>query len=284
MTDSTNAKIRIAIHKRTSVFSMSARRIFFIAAALAVCGVLACSLAGWMEKRPLPPSGGLFIPGEILIPGPHFLQADPKWGGDLLGPTEDSLASVGCAVSSAAMVLAGYGVETDPGKLNAFLQSLPGGYTPQGWLYWEKAAESAPGFVLLPHYEDVPSYFLMDSNLLRGNPVIIRLRYPSGITHFMVVCGKSGFDYLVRDPGWGGLRGVYPLRDFGGPIEALRFYRKPQSKAALEKEGDAARRHDCRAPSSNRLRAATLCVTQGLLPGVFLFRAFSRQGLAGFFF
>jgi hypothetical protein len=125
------------------------------------------------------------------------------------------------------MVLAGYGADTDPGRLNAFLQSRPGGYTPQGWLYWEKAAEAAPGLNLLPHYEDAPSFFLIDWNLLCGNPVIIRLRYPGGTTHFMVIAGKRGFDYLVRDPGSGGARGVYALREFGAPIEALRFYRKP---------------------------------------------------------
>lgn len=205
---------------------MFARRIFPILAILILLAAGLAWIAGWMEKRPLPPSGGLFVPGEILIPGAHFLQGDPRWGGDQLGPTEDSLASAGCAVTSAAMVLAGYGVDTDPGKLNAFVQSCSG-YTPQGWLYWEKAAGAAPGLNLLPHYEDAPSYFLIDSNLLRGNPVIIRLRYPGGTTHFMVICGKRGFDYLVRDPGPGGQRGVYELRDFGGPIEALRFYQKP---------------------------------------------------------
>jgi len=205
---------------------MFARRIFPIFAILILL-VVAVWVSGWMEKRPLPPSGGLFIPGEILIPGPHFLQSDPAWGGDLLGPTGDSLASVGCAVASAAMVLAGYGTDTDPGRLNAFLQSRTGGYTPQGWLYWEIAAEASPGLRLLPHYEDAPSFFLIDSNLLRGNPVIIRLRYPGGTTHFMVIAGKRGFDYLVRDPGSAGARGVYALRDYGGPIEALRFYRKP---------------------------------------------------------
>lgn len=186
-------------------------------------------LSGWMEKRPLAPSGGLYIPGEILIPGPHFLQADPKWGGDVLGTTDDPIASVGCALASSAMVLAGYGIDTDPGRLNSFLNATPGGYTPEGWIYWEKAAEVAPDLLpkLLPHYEDKPSFCLIDCNLLQGNPVIIRLRYPNGVTHFMVICGKRGWDYLVRDPGSGGSRGVYPLKDFGGPIEALRFYRKP---------------------------------------------------------
>ncbi len=210
---------------------MFARRIFpaFLLAVLLTCAGLAWWVAAWMEKRPLEPSGGLFFPAHLVIPGPHFLQADPAWGSDPLGPTEDPLASVGCAVTSAAMVLGGYGANTDPGRLNAFLQTTSGGYTPQGWLYWEKAAEVDPSLArrLLPHYEDAPSYFLIDSNLLRGNPVIIRLRYPSGITHFMVICGKSGWDYLVRDPGSGGTRGIYPLREFGGPIEALRFYKKP---------------------------------------------------------
>jgi hypothetical protein len=212
-------------------FTVSARRIFSVVVLLvvAVCAAAVFWLSGWMEKRPLAPSGGLFIPGEILVPGPHYLQFDPKWGGEVLGQTKDPLATVGCAVASAAMVLAGYGIDTDPGRLNAFLNATKDGYTAEGWLYWEKAAEVDPAFAgkLLPHYEDKPSFCLIDCNLLRGNPVIIRLRYAGGTTHFMVVCGKRGWDYLVRDPGPGGTNGVYPLKDFGGPIEALRFYRKP---------------------------------------------------------
>ncbi|MFZ4599078.1 MAG: hypothetical protein ACOYNN_10565 [Terrimicrobiaceae bacterium] len=210
---------------------MSARRIFLLLVALALGGLGASAwwTIGWLQKGPTASSGGIFVPGEILIPGPIFLQGDSRWGGDKLGPTEDSMEAVGCAVASAAMVLASYGADTDPGRLNEFLKNLPGGYTPQGWVYWEKAAEVDPALTarLLPHYEDAPSHFLIDWNLLLGNPVIVRLRYPSGVTHFLVVCGKRGFDYLVRDPGSGGIRGVYPLKDFGGPIEALRFYQRP---------------------------------------------------------
>jgi hypothetical protein len=57
--------------------------------------------------------------------------------------------------------------------------------------------------------------------------VIARLRYPNGVTHFVVICGKEGFDYLIRDPGRGGERGIYALKQFGSGIEAIRFYRKP---------------------------------------------------------
>lgn len=211
---------------------MSASRFFLclIAALLALAALCASWIAGWLEKRPLECSGGLYIPGSIEIAGPHFLQGDSRWANDTLGVTKDSLASVGCAVTSAAMVLAGYGVDTDPQRLNRFLQKTPGGYTREGWIYWEKAAEidALLAAQILPHYEDKASHFLIDWNLLQGNPVIVRIRYPSGITHFVVICGKRGFDYLIWDPGSGGKRGVYPLNEFSGPIEALRFYKKPK--------------------------------------------------------
>jgi hypothetical protein len=192
--------------------------------------------ADWGKLRQIPTTGGIFFPWRHVIEGPHFLQGDPRWAEDFLGPTTESMAESGCAVASAAMALGALGVHTDPGELNRFLEKIPGGYTPQGWIYWEKAAEVAPERVaaLLPHYEDLPSFYLMDWNLLRGNPVIARVRYPNGITHFVLVCGKEGYEYLVRDPGEGGGNGLRPLSDFPGPVEALRFYRKPAFLDASE--------------------------------------------------
>jgi hypothetical protein len=40
----------------------------------------------------------------------------------------------------------------------------------------------------------------------------------------VVIAGKDGFDYLVQDPGGGAAKGLYPLRELGSDIEALRFY------------------------------------------------------------
>jgi len=52
----------------------------------------------------------------------------------------------------------------------------------------------------------------------------VRVRLANGITHFVVIAGKDGFDYLIRDPGAGSAKGLYPLRELGSDIEALRFY------------------------------------------------------------
>lgn len=176
-------------------------------------------IALWNKKGMIAASGGL--PMRVLLQVPHFCQSDPLWGNDSLADTEATLAQEGCAVTSAAMVLASYGADTDPGHLNAVLQEN-GGYTEQGWIHWEKAAEAATG--VRHAYEDLPSYRLIDLELLRGNPVIVRVRLQSGVTHFVVIAGKSGFQYLIHDPA--SQEGISLLSSLNSPVEALRFYRR----------------------------------------------------------
>ena len=182
---------------------------------------------GWyfFGKRVLPPAGGVYYPGRLELKVPLFLQGDPAWGHDQLALSVHTMGQVGCAVTSAAMVMKFYGVDTNPGKLNDFLREN-GGYDENNDLQWEGPTAMAPA-LFRKAYEDLPSYFLIDSNLYRGNPVIVRLHLRSGWTHFVVIMGKQGFDYLIRDPSSAGLRkGVYPLREIGRPMEALRYYEK----------------------------------------------------------
>ena len=182
-------------------------------------------LALWLKpQKNLCSRGGIYWPVRQELRVPAFAQGDPRWGEDPLGATSATLHAEGCAVSSAAMILASYGIDTDPGRLNRFLTGHEG-FTPQGWLDWDKAAGCAPGRCEKA-YEDAPSYARMDWNLLRGNPVIVRIRFASGTTHFVVIAGKEGWDYLIRDPGAGAPRGMYPLSEIAAQIEALRYYRK----------------------------------------------------------
>ena len=178
----------------------------------------------WTWKRKLSPRGGRPFLTRVELPVPSFQQSDDKWSDDALGGVAENgtLGGEGCAVAAAAMVFKFYGIDVDPQLLNWFLTGV-GGYTDQGWIYWDRAAWFAPDRVRHV-YEDLPSYKLIDSNIAHGNPVIVRVRLASGITHFVVIAGKDGFDYLVRDPGAGSAKGLYPLRELGSDIEALRFY------------------------------------------------------------
>lgn len=178
----------------------------------------------WNRLGPLEPSGGLFFQPRLELNVPAFRQADDRWRDDLLGKTPASLGAEGCAVASAAMVLASYGADTDPGRLNKLVTEADG-YVGNGWLDWDKAAD-VTGNIARKVYEADPSFRLIDENLRRRNPVIVRLRTEGGITHFVVIAGKEGYDYLVRDPGAGAAKGLYPLKEFGSKIEALRFYQK----------------------------------------------------------
>jgi hypothetical protein len=178
----------------------------------------------WKRRGPIEAYGGVFFPTRVELPVPLFRQADDRWRNDRLANGPTTLAQEGCAVSSAAMVLASYGIDTDPGRLNRALSENEG-FEGTSWIRWEKAAE-VTGNYAEKAYEDLPSYELIDLNLQNGNPVIVRVRAKSGTTHFVVIAGKDGYEYLTRDPGAGSSKGLYPLREYGSKIEALRFYRR----------------------------------------------------------
>ena len=166
--------------------------------------------------------GGRYFIHRTVIPVPPLQQDDPHWSEELLGNTIDTLGQQGCAVTSAAMILRAYGVDTDPSRLNAFLTRHEG-YVGDGLLDWDRVG----GIVneqVQKVYEDYASYALIDSQILRGNPVIVRLHLRNGSTHFVVIVGKEGWDYLIRDPARPPGYGVYPLDKLTGHIEALRYF------------------------------------------------------------
>jgi hypothetical protein len=197
---------------------------WIIAGVLVLVAVLVCVWVLWGlgAKRVIASSGGIYFLRSVKLEVPAFRQADPRWHTDPLGDTKDTLGQTGCAVTSAAMVLKSYGVDTDPQRLNAYLTGHQG-YEGNGYIIWEKAAELAHGGVEKA-YEDLPSYWQIDRQLLKHNPVIVRLHLPGGGTHFVVIAGKRGFDYLIMDPGAGWKKGLYPLREITPKIEGLRYY------------------------------------------------------------
>ncbi len=166
------------------------RRVLLWAAGILIAGAIYFGVPAFFAwKHVISSSGGHYFVHRVEIPVPVFSQDDPRWTLELLGPTFDTVGQAGCAITSAAMVLSAYGVDTDPSRLNQYL-STHAGYTENGWVYWEKAAEVAPGSQVEKAYEDLPPYTLIDDTLLKGNPVIVRLKLHNGTSPFVVVVGK----------------------------------------------------------------------------------------------
>src|SRR5512147_572257 len=66
-------------------------------------------------------------PGHGALAVPMFKQWDQRWGDDPVGGSGEPLRSVGCTVSCVAMAFRHFGMDTDPGRLNAWLRAS-GGY------------------------------------------------------------------------------------------------------------------------------------------------------------
>ena len=110
------------------------------------------------------------------------------------------------------------------GQLNAFL-TRTGGFTGDGLIHWSRVPSIAPAHLELAYNGD-PSYELIDSNLLAGNPVIALITLPDGPLSFR---GDRG----ERRPGLFDPRsgcfsvpgGPTTLRDLTDRIAGLCFFR-----------------------------------------------------------
>jgi hypothetical protein len=140
--------------------------------------------------------------GELFkmspIPTAHYLQNDPAWKDDTIGGSGERLGRVGCAVASLAMAFDHYGVKATPKDLNNFLKTSEG-YTLRGWLKWNAISKFADGKVTMA-YIGPATHARMDEALRQQQPIIVKVFINRVIPHWVLVVGKEGDDYLMRDP------------------------------------------------------------------------------------
>jgi hypothetical protein len=171
----------------------------------------------------IPSTGGEYFERRVEIPVPVFAQDDPRWSNVRLGPSTDTLGDEGCAVTSAAMVISFYGIKTDPLQLNSFLTKA-GGFSDDGLIHWRRVPAIAPSHLELA-YNGYASYELIDANLLEKNPVIAVIHLRDGAYHFVVIVGKEGRNYLIRDPAAPVFWQPYPLSKLTDRIDGICFFR-----------------------------------------------------------
>jgi hypothetical protein len=156
---------------------------------------------------------------------PHtFCQTDPRWAEVELGTSGCKLGSHGCLVCSTAMAATSLGVRLSPSELNERLKQHDG-FQPQGWLIWNAVSRVTEGR-LTADYHTRPRHEWIDSALKAGAFPVIAHPLPNGTRHWVLVVGKEGFDYLVRDPLTHEPKKPVKLSTLTDRIQAVRVIKK----------------------------------------------------------
>lgn len=157
---------------------------------------------------------------SINLPVPLLKQTDSDWASDvydqanLWSPSDSTIGSWGCALTSAAMVFNYHGITKlpdtsflTPGTLNNWLKNQPDGYVRNGlvnWLALARLSKEAKDSGLNPDFAFDALEFQkivgmnnsrLDADLDNSQPDI--LEEPG---HFVVVTGKQNTTYSINDP------------------------------------------------------------------------------------
>jgi hypothetical protein len=149
------------------------------------------------QNAPIASIGGESLELSVKESNDYFLQTDPRWSNDAIGGSGELLSSVGCTISAVAMASVSLGYSIDPGELNKRLINIDG-YTKRGWLIWEKIEEATFGEISVRVPSDL-QYQEIDQALMEGSIPIVKYYLPNGISHWVVIVGKSGREYLTKD-------------------------------------------------------------------------------------
>ena len=140
-----------------------------------------------------------------MLPVPYFNQCDSRWSSDQLGGDGPTICSQGCALTSAAMVMAYYGVDTDPQRLNDAIGR--DGYDATYRIYWSAVRNTCHDETNQIEYSPGTVGFdttVLNNHLDAGHPVIVYVYCPGygGYYggHFVVVTGRSDGTYYINDP------------------------------------------------------------------------------------
>lgn len=181
-------------------------------------------LAAWqLRERNSPPisaNGGELFQNFSALETRSYLQNDDRWKDEKIGGSGEKLGDVGCAICSLAMALGHFDIHYTPKELNDQLKTN-GGYTWRGWLKWQ-AISTITGNKITVQTVGKPSHADIDAALRVGNPVVAKLLMNGTVPHWVLIVGKKGTEYLIRDP-LGDGRTLEPISKYDSDIFGVRI-------------------------------------------------------------
>ena len=122
--------------------------------------------------------------------GNYYNQRDSQWANHGIGSSSESIANVGCLVTSVAMVMSHYGKGASPADVASTLDL----FVP-GTAYMYQGSRSVAGATIT---RTSTSTGVIDGELAAGHPVIVGVY--NGPAHFVVLKSGSGGNYTMNDP------------------------------------------------------------------------------------
>ncbi len=144
-------------------------------------------------------------------------QQDGRWGPAGLGTSPaDTIASAGCAITAVDMLLAYYGLGTDPGRLNSWL-AANAGYAFEDEIEWAQVGSAGENRITFTGWFGA-DLNLITSELDDGHPVVAEVVL-NGSQHFILLTGYGSAGYIANDP-WFADRISFSDR-YGDPATAI---------------------------------------------------------------
>lgn len=200
---------------------------FVLFCTVGILGIIALAawwfLPGRRMEVSLPPRSEEAVSRSTVEVEPIYLQADPDWATEKIGGSGERLARVGCTICCLSMALAHHGVTLNPLELNRKIKEVDG-YTYRGWVKWDSVRQ-VTGEEVHVELPQKPSNKDIEKALDQGNPVLVKVVLRSGVQHWVLVVGRDGKEYLMKDP-LGDGKSLEPLSSLGSDILAVRIVRR----------------------------------------------------------
>jgi len=163
------------------------------------------------------------VPRFILAAETIYLQADPQWAHEKIGGSGEELRAVGCTNCCLCMALAQHGIVLNPAELNQKLIQADG-YTERGWINWDTLRDISQKRVRIDIPEN-PTHRDINAALAAGNPILVKILYRPGVLHWVLLVGRDGREYLMKDP-LGDGKNVGVLSAYHSDILSVRIVAK----------------------------------------------------------